>query len=28
MQRRVGPNTVGIYGILQPFYASGNLFNL
>jgi len=19
MQRRVGPNTVGIYGILQPF---------
>jgi len=20
MQRRVGPNTVGIFGILQPFY--------
>jgi NADH-ubiquinone oxidoreductase chain 1 len=23
MQRRVGPNTVGYYGVLQPFKASG-----
>ena len=25
MQRRVGPNTTGYYGILQPFNASGDL---
>lgn len=24
MQRRVGPNTVGVYGILQPLSASGS----
>ena len=23
MQRRVGPNTVGYFGVLQPFLASG-----
>jgi NADH-ubiquinone oxidoreductase chain 1 len=23
MQRRVGPNTVGYYGLLQPFAKSG-----
>lgn len=26
MQRRVGPNTVGYYGILQPFAKSGIYF--
>ena len=27
MQRRVGPNTVGWYGVLQPFKSVGGLQN-
>ncbi len=27
MQRRVGPNTVGVYGILQPLLMSGVVLN-
>lgn len=26
MQRRVGPNAVGAYGVLQPLHASGYVF--
>ena len=25
MQRRCGPNAVGVWGLLQPFSASGNI---
>jgi NADH:ubiquinone oxidoreductase subunit H len=25
MQRRCGPNAVGVWGLLQPFDASGNM---
>lgn len=25
MQRRCGPNAVGVWGLLQPFGASGNI---
>jgi NADH:ubiquinone oxidoreductase subunit H len=25
MQRRCGPNAVGVWGLLQPFNASGNI---